>query len=163
MNRRDIVIGIVILAALVGLIYIRQKRQEEQNVPETLSIQDKIEDTFNLQIPEDVEKAELSDIGGGDASGIATRKYEEDKFSHTVLADLPDPEAGAHYGSWLVKGEEGEDDYSLIFTGRLRTAKGGYLLEFESGIDYSDHDQVLVTQEKVADNVPEKRILQGEF
>lgn len=165
MNRRDIVIGLVILAALAGFIYFRSRQPtpEDLQVPQTLSVEEEIEEAFKVEIPEDVDKAELKDVVGGDASGIATRKFEGGKFTHTVLADLPDPEPGIFYEGWLVRGKEGDEDFHLISTGRMRTAKGGYLLEFESSTDYTDHKNVVITQEKVADDIPEEHILEGEF
>ena len=54
-------------------------------------------------------------------------------------------------------------DDSLISTGRLRIAKGGYLLEFQSSTDYSSYDNAVVTLERVADSVPEEHILEGSF
>ncbi len=74
-----------------------------------------------------------------------------------VLADLPDPEKGSYYEGWLVKGD------SVISTGRMQIAKGGYLLEFNSNTDYSDHSEVVVTKEKTADKNPEEHILEGSF
>lgn len=160
MDRRDIVIGIVIIALLGGFIYFRQKRVDEEEklkVPQTLSVEDRIEDAFKVEIPEDVDKTELKDAKGGDASAIATRKFENGLFTHTVLADLADPEAGFFYEGWLVKGDE------VISTGKLSVAKGGYLLEFRSGRDYSDYSEVVITLEKVADKNPEEHVLEGSF
>ncbi len=160
MERRDIVIGVIILALLGAFIYFRQQRidrEEELKVPETLSVEDIIEESFKIEIPEDVEKAELKDVVGGDSSGIATRKFENGRFAHMVLADLPDPETGSYYEGWLVNGD------SVISTGRMQIAKGGYLLEFSSDTDYSDHSEVVVTKEKIADKNPEEHILEGSF
>ena len=159
MERRDIVIGIVILVALAGFIYFRSRREapEELQVPQTLSVEDQLESAFDFNIPDDVEKAELKDVSGGNATGIATRKFDAGKFTHAVLADLPDPEPDSFYEGWLVK------DDSLISTGRLRIAKGGYLLEFQTSTDYSSYDNVVVTLERVADSVPEEHLLEGSF
>lgn len=160
MNRRDIVIGFVILAILAGFIYWRQRTTEEEElqIPQTLSVEDKIEERFNLEIPEDVDKAELRDIAGGDASGIATRKFESGRFIYTVLADLPDPEKGKFYQGWLLKGDE-----ALVSTGRMSVAKGGWILEFESSTDYMNYNKVVVTEEEISDITPERHILEGEF
>jgi len=167
MKRQDIVIGFVILALVGGSIYLVQRRRgdkpEEMKVPQTLSVEEKLEESFKIEIPEDVNKVELKDVSGGKALGIATRKFENGRFEHTILADLPDPEVGVFYEGWLVKGEEGKEGFSLISTGRLRLAKGGYLLEFRSSTDYSDHNKVVVTSEKVADKKPETHILEGSF
>jgi hypothetical protein len=166
MNRRDIVIGFVILALLAGFIYLRSQRAEtpdELTVPQTLSVEDKFEEAFGVELPEDVERAELSDVTGGESSGIATRKFDNGRFTHTVLADLPDPTSGAFYEGWLVRGAEGDDNFGFISTGRMRIAKGGYLLEFESATDYSEYSGVVITIEKVADTTPEEHILEGSF
>ena len=165
MKSRDIVIGIVVLLVIGGLLYLRQRNKagDEMKVPETLSVEESLEDKFKIQIPEDVDKAELKDVSGGSSSAIATRKYENNKFSHSVLADLPDPEQGSFYEGWLVRGEEGEDNFSVISTVKMSLAKGGYLLEFESNNDYSDYNKVVITLEKVADKLPEKHILEGSF
>jgi len=154
---RDIVIGLVILAVLAGAIYfIRRPRQRLEELP-TPSTEEKIKESFNLEIPEDVDKAQLKDVSGGSGSGMATRSFEGGKFKHMVLADLPDPAAGTFYQGWLVK------DGDLFSTGKMRIAKGGWILEFESSVDYSDYNQVVVTQESVDDETPETHILEGEF
>jgi len=165
MNRRDIVIGLLVLAALAGVIYFRSREdtREELTVPQTLSTEDALEEKFALELPDDVEKTELNDVIGLAASAIATRKFDAGTFTLTVLADLPEPDQGTFYEGWLVRGSEGDSDFNVISIGRLRIAKGGYLLEFQSSIDYSEHSNVIITQEKVADNVPEKHILEGSF
>lgn len=165
MNRRDIVIGLVVLAALAGVIYFRSRgpSPDELKVPQTLSTEDVLEDRFGLDIPEDVDKAELKDVSGGTSTAIATRKFEAGTFTHTVIADLPDSDPGTFYEGWLVRDNQGDPDFNIISTGRMRIAKGGYLLEFQSTTDYSDHNNVIITQEEVSDNVPEKHVLEGSF
>lgn len=157
-NRRDIVIGLVILAILAAVVYwVRRPRPSLQVPQSSPSVEEKIEEAFNLEIPEDVDKADLRDVSGGDSSGIATRKFEAGKFTHTVLADLPAPAPGTFYEGWLVKGT------SFFSTGKMRIAKGGYLLEFKSSVDYSDYNKVVITLEKVDDKKPETHILEGSF
>ena len=166
MKRRDIVIGVMAVAALSGLYFWRQRAQkppEEMKVPETLSIEDTIESKFNLQIPDDVERAELTDVSGGSASGLATRKFDAGVFDHSILADLPDPGEGKFYEGWLVKGVQGEVGFEVVSTGKMRIAKGGYLLEFSSKTDYSQFNEVVVTLEEKDDSTPEKHILEGSF
>lgn len=157
MKARDIVIGLVILAVLAGTIYfIRRPRQTLEELPSP-SVEEKIEESFNLEIPEDVDKAQLKDVTGGTSSGIATRSYEGGRFSHMVLADLPNPAAAAFYEGWLVR------DKDFFSTGKMRIAKGGWILEYESSIDYSDYDQVVITEELIDDKTPETHILEGSF
>jgi len=163
MRTRDIVIGLVILAALaLAIVLIRKAANKEEALPAP-SIEEKIEKSFNFEIPEDVERTDLTDVSGGTGSGIATRKYESGRFTHAVLADLPEPAAGTFYEGWLVRGKEGDANFAYILTGSLRIAKGGYLLEFESSRDYSDYSFVVVTLEKVNDQKPETHILEGSF
>ena len=159
MNRRDIVIGLIILALIVGIVYFIKRPKTSTVSTETPieTIEQKMEDNFKLNIPEDVDKTELKDVSGGLGSGIAVRKYENGKFEHTVLADLPDPENGMFYGGWLVK------DGQTVLTGKMRVAKGGYLLNFTSDKDYSDYKEVVVTLEKTDDQTPEEHVLEGSF
>lgn len=165
MNRRDIVIGILILALLGGVIYWRQRSQpsEEMRVPETLSVEEQLEQRFGTEIPEDVEKAELRDVTGGASSAIATRKFENGVFTHSVLADLPDPQGGHFYEGWLVRGQEGDENFVVLSTGRMRIAKGGWVLDFQSNNNLSDYNNVVITLEEVADTTPETHILEGSF
>lgn len=164
MKTRDVIIGFVVLVILVGgALWVRKaKRNAETPVP-TPNITERISKSFNLEIPDDVDKAELTDVSGGDGSGVATRKYEAGTFSHTVLADLADPEAGTFYEAWLVRGNPGDANFAYFSTGKLRIAKGGYLLDFSSSKDYSDYTKVVVTLEKVFDKTPEQHILEGSF
>lgn len=157
MKRRDIVIGLLVLVVLAGVVYWARRPKTVQQVEIEPSTEQKLEESFKIQIPEDVDKAELSDVSGGNSSGIATRKFESGKFTHALLADLPDPESGKFYQGWLIKGDE------TVSTGRLTMAKGGYLLEFESSTDYSDYKRVWITLEETSDATPEKHILEGSF
>jgi len=162
---RNVVIGLIVLAGLGALIYwaVRSSREEELPALPTPSVEERLEDSFKYQIPEGFEKAELKDVTGGTGSGIASRKYESGSFSHAVLADLPDPESGSFYEGWLVRGKEGDANFAYISTGRMSIAKGGYMLEFGSSVDYSDYSGVVITLEKVSDQKPEKHILEGSF
>jgi hypothetical protein len=166
MKRQDIIFGLIVLVILAGVIYVRQRSQrpvEETRVPETLSSEETFEDKFNIQIPDDVDKAELKDVSGGSGSGIATRKFENNIFKHSVLVDLPNPEQGSFYEAWLIKGEEGSGDFSAISTGKLRLAKGGWTLDFQGANDLSDHSKVVVSLEKTFDKTIESKVLEGSF
>lgn len=164
MKSRDIVIGLVILVLLGGVIYFRQRNKEEELVvPETLSSEQTFEDKFNIEIPDDVDKAELGQVNDSGGTGLATRKYEDKKFTLSVLVDLPDPEEGSFYQGWLQKGAEGDEDYDLVSTGKLRLAKGGWMLDYTSSTDLSDHSKVIVSLEKTFDKTIEKKVLEGSF
>ena len=171
MNRRDIVISLLILLGLGGVIYYRQKTRstEELRVPETLSSTEEVlEEKFNVDIPDDVDKAELKDVSGGSASAIATRKFENNRFDQSVIADLPEPEVGSFYQVWLYNGKlgvlnTGAQNPEMISTGKLRMTKAGWVLEYSSSQNLTNFNQVAVTKEKVDDNNPETQILEGSF
>ncbi len=164
MDKKYIALGLVIFIVIAGVIILLKRPATSKPVPTpTPNIIEKIESNFKFQIPEDVERIELKDVSGGEGSGLATRKFEAGKFTHIVLADLPEPSTGFFYEGWLVRGKQGDPDFSTILTGKLRIAKGGYLLDFESDKDYSDYKQVVVTLEKVDDRNPETHILEGSF
>lgn len=165
MARRDIIIGLIVVALIAGVIYFsrRSRTPRLETIAPTPGAEERIEGKFKTEIPSDVERADLKDVRGGDSTGIATRKYKDAKFTHVVMADLPDPEAGSFYQGWLVKGSEGEANYSLVPTGRLRVAKGGWLLEYNSLKDYSDHPKVVVSQEAISDAKIETKVLEGSF
>ena len=169
MKRWDIVIGLVILLVVGAFIFFSRKAQKQDGLqiitptPQTLAIQDKIEENFKIQIPEDVDKAELTDVTGGSSSGIVTRKFENSIFTMAILADLPEAGAGSLYQGWLARGQEGDGNFSLINLGNLTLVKGGYMLNFRSSNDYTDHKNVVVTIESVNDTKAEKHILAGSF
>jgi hypothetical protein len=169
MKRRDIVIGVIVLAAAVGVYFYGQKlkKDNQPKVPQTLSSQDNteqnIENKFNLQIPDDLEKAILKDRAGGNSQAIATRKWSDGQFSFDILADLPEPESGFLYQGFLIRGNEGEDGYSVISVGQFTIAKGGWLIHYESSNNYSDYTKVVVSLQQALSERPEKPVLQGSF
>ena len=167
MNKRDIIIGLVILSALTVAVFWKQKDKdvdEQLIVPQTLSIEDKIEEAFNIELPKDIDRAELRDVTGRSASAIAVREIKDDQFKYSVLADLPESPEGQTYQSWIRRGgQEGDENYSLVSTGVMRIAKGGWMVNFSSPIDYFDHDRVIISLEKVVDNQMEEQVLEGFF
>lgn len=168
MNRRDIVIGGVILLILAGVFYFRSKNDDSaMKVPETKveasSTEQSMEDKFKVSIPDDAPKAELKSVSESDASGIATRKDADGSHEVMILADLPNPEKGMVYQGWLVKGEEGKDGYNVVSAGRLTSAKGGYILNYQSKADYSDHTTVVISTEKPGTSKIGTKVLEGNF
>ena len=163
MRGRDIVTGALILAVIAGTIFWLRGRSVTPQPQVSQEIEEKMEASFNIDIPEDVEKTELKDVTEGTSTGIATRSYDGSIFTLTVLADLPDPEPGIVYEGWLVRGKAGHDNFKVVSTGVMQIAKGGYLLEFESDGDYTDFTGVVITLETVVDATPEKHILEGSF
>lgn len=150
-NRNDVVVGLIILAILAGLIYwFRTRGTETPALPE-VTIEEReadLENKFRVDIPDDIEKAELKAVAGKDGIGIATRDE--------ILVDLPDPSAGAFYQAWLEK------DGKVVSLGKLRIAKGGWLIEYSSA-NYLGYNKVIISEEKVFDSKLETRVLEGSF
>lgn len=164
----DVVTGIIVIAVVVtsGLIYKNLKSPKTLPTTPPSVIKEEMVEEFNFDIPDDVETADLIDVTGGTGKGIATRKYENGTFTHAVLADLTDLnlETGSDfYEGWLVRGNVGDSNFSFISTGKMRIAKGGYLLEFSSSTDYSDYTGVVITLETIFDKTPEAHVLEGSF
>src|SRR5687767_12538095 len=79
-----------------------------------------LETKTSKTIPSDAEQTVLRDVTGGTGSGLATRKFTNNKFEHTILADLPEPPQGKHYAAWLVKGKPDEQGFETVSTGKLQ-------------------------------------------
>ena len=158
-RKKDVIVGLILIAFLLGGFYLYKtlKNPKALPTPTPSANMTEIQGLFNYVIPEDLESIELKDVSGSNARGLATRKFEDGLYSHTVLADLPDPETGEFYEGWLTM------DTKFISTGKLTVAKGGFLLEFSSTTDYSEYDGVVITKEKLNDGTPEMHILEGSF
>jgi hypothetical protein len=153
MGRKEIFVGIFVVLVIIGIIFgVRKTREAKVKplvIPTPVETQ-QLENKFNLTIPSDVEKINLQASSGFEGVGVATRKFAGGTFSHIIIADLSQPESGSYQG-WLIK-----DDNTKISTGMLRLAKGGYLLEFTSKVDYSDFKKVEV-------RMGESIVLSGSF
>lgn len=164
MKRRDIVIGLIVVAILAGVVWlIRRNTTPDLSIDNTPSVEQQLSDKFKMEIPADLERVELTDVSGGTGSGLATRDFANGTFTHMVLADLPDLEAGMFYEGWIVRGKPGDADFNVVSTGKMRVAKGGYILQYESKTDLTDHSGVVITLETVADKTPEEHVLEGAF
>lgn len=170
MQRQRLFGAVVVVLVLGGLFLFFRGGQPvdegEIGEEEAASVEEvtrELSTQLGVTVAEDVERIALNDVRGEDASGLATRNFVEGRFDHTALAALPDLTAGTHYRGWLVRGFEGDENYSVVDAGKLRVSKGGYLLEFSSSQDLSDHSQVWITIEAEDDGKPETRVLEGDF
>lgn len=152
-NRKDIVTGLIVILLIVGGVYLfkyLKKPRVTVSTPSPVSyeFQKDFEDSFRLDIPDDVNSVELKDVAGGDSRGIAT--------DNEVLVDAEDPETGYYYEAWLEK------ESGLVSLGKLRVAKGGWLIEYDRS-KYPTSTKVIISLEKKNDNKIEKKILEGSF
>ena len=164
MERRDIVIGLVILLILAGIVYwvARPKQTPIEDIEPSPSVEEQMEDQFKTEVPEDADKVELEDTSGGDSRGIAFRRVVGGALVLSFLADLAEPEPETFYQAWAVK--EGEDgELETISLGKLTMAKGGYVLDYQTEKDLEGYDTVIISREKTFDNEMEEKVLESSF
>lgn len=144
LKSRDIVIGFIFLVILIagGLWISKIKNKKSLSTPlPTPNITAKVNSAFpGLKIPEGVERANLSNVNGGNGLGVATRTE--------VVANLPD--TNKPYKVSLVN-----SDGKVIALGNMRTSKSGWILEYNSS-KYPGYNKVVVTE-------GETRVLEGSF
>lgn len=146
MKTRDIVVGFLVLVIVVAAVLVigrvKINTNKVQAPSATPSIQQRVVSKFNgLVIPQDEAHVELKDVSGGNSAGLATRTE--------ILADLPDLAAGQFYQGWLENGGK------MVLLGKLRMAKGGWILDYNSS-KYPGYNKVVVTLDG-------KHILEGSF
>lgn len=153
-SRRDILIGFAVIALIIiGVIAYRQNKAKNANpspTPAPITFENELEDSFKYDIPDDANSIELKDVSGGNGRGIATERE--------ILADIEDPAPGYYYEAWLQDSNNG----NLVSLGRLRVAKGGWLLEYDKS-QYGDRNNIVISLERTNDSSIEKRVLEGTF
>ena len=110
----------------------------------------------------EVETTDLKAVGGYTGSGVATRSFDGQVFTHTVEASLGAPRAGKFYEGWLVD----TSPFDFFSTGELKLSGGKYTLTYTANKDWNDHPKVVITEETSAnglDGISEIHILEGAF
>ena len=152
-SRRDVLIGfVVVVLIIIGIIAYRQNKAKKVSVtptPTSITFENELEDSFKYDIPDNANSIELKDVSGGNGRGIATEKE--------VLADIEDPAIGYYYEAWLENSSN-----ERVSLGRLRMAKGGWLLEYDKS-QRGDYNKLIISLERANDFTIEKRILEGTF
>jgi hypothetical protein len=144
MKTRDIVIGFVFLVILIaGVLWIvRIKNTKTTSLPlPTPNIAQQIKNTFP-NIPDGVERANLKDVTGGNALGVATRTE--------VIANLPSLTKGRSYQVVLE-----DSSGKTVNLGLMKLSKSGYLLEYTSS-KYPGYNKIIIEQGST-------HILEGSF
>lgn len=153
-SKKDIVTGLIIVSVILGgyLLYkkIKAPKPIPTSAPQQISFKEELENNFKFDIPDDVNTIELKDVSGGNGRGIAT--------SSEVLADIEDHADSYFYEAWL----QNPDNGSLISLGKLKIAKGGWLIEYD-GSKYPEYKKIIISLEKNFDSRLEKPILEGSF
>lgn len=154
MNRRSLVVGGVLVAA-VALFYVLSQSQDntpqiQEDTPiSTTDTESKIEEVLGRTIPDDVEKATLRDLTDLGMSAIATRVEDGGVVEFSVLADLA--ESSEPYEVWA--GASGDNLRKL---GVMAAAKGGYLFEYRQAGALDNYNSVEIKQ-------GDTRVLEGSF
>lgn len=109
-----------------------------------------------------VQKAVLEPAEGSNSrgSGLGYKFVEGGRMYHAAQARLEDPAEGTVYEGWLVQPEP----LRFFSTGVMElNSQGEWALEFERDGDYASYTQVVITEETVVDETPERHILEGTF
>lgn len=146
MKTRDIVIGFVFLVVLIaGVLWIyRIKNKTTVSTPlPTPNTSQQVKNAFpSLNIPSGVEVANLHNVSGGSAIGVATRTE--------IVANLPESSNGQKY-QVLLENSKGE----TVKLGDMRISKVGYILEYNSS-KYPGYNKVIIV-------LGTTRVLEGSF
>ena len=159
-----LVVGLLIgAAALVAFAFLRPNEavsptrntastadESAINPPETMAMA--------LMEREDTLVAQLEDVTGGTGSGTGYVLRFGGILSHSVVANLADPQGNTFYEGWLVQ----QNPLSFFSTGEMtKNENGEWVLEYESEDTMPNHNFVVITLETVRDNTPETHIIEG--
>ncbi|MDA1337974.1 MAG: hypothetical protein O2871_01280 [bacterium] len=136
-----------------------------QNEEQEMAIDNQISETEmikSLADNTDALIADLVDVSGGSSTGMAyilRLNGVEKRLQHSVTATLPELTNGNMYEGWLVKQKP---ELMFISTGVLeKNAEGIFTVEFSSTDLYEGYDFVVITEETIIDEKPEKHIIEG--
>ncbi|MBI3954618.1 hypothetical protein HY333_01095 [Candidatus Collierbacteria bacterium] len=154
--------GLVIVVLLLSGFYWTGKARQSKIAQDTEEAPTKInfemEEKFKgrgIELSDSAERIELIAVGEAEGTGWLAVEEEGDVNKYYLLADLEVPEAG-FYQVWL----EGETGW--LRQERLVLAKGGWMSSF----DVRDGDtfrKIMVSLERLDDNLPEKVILSADL
>lgn len=111
--------------------------------------------TYQLQ-------ANLSNVFGGDGSGIVQAGFIEGKYQLTAtFENLPLPGGTDFYEGWVVR----DEPKNVVSTGKVsRTDEGVFMNFFTNDEDLSDYTRYILTIEPDdGDPAPAAHVLEGEF
>ena len=147
---------IVLLVIVAGLIWWwLGSNPTSENLP--INNNDAVE-----EVDENLETVTLSALGDYTGTGVATRKFVDDTFIHTVSATLPDLSEGKFYEGWIVV----PNSEGFKSTGKLALDGDEWKLAYSSNVNELSYSIVTITEETLAnglDNKPEVHILEGRF
>ena len=153
---------LVLGAVVIGLIWWRQQglvNQDEDILAEQLALEQQVNEFLEergIELPEGSDRANLRSVAGELGTGVATRVEGGEQTEFTVVAALQELEAG-WYEAWL------RADGEVLSMGRMRSAKGGFVVDYSTGVDASSYSNVVVSRQDSSTSEPMEIVLEGEF
>lgn len=89
----------------------------------------------------------LTDSLGGDAVGVVTTTFSDKFYLQADAQNLPELGENEFYEGWVVRGFP----RSVVSTGELIRTPDGWVNQFTSETDYTDHKEYFVTLEPTND------------
>ena len=106
------------------------------------------------------EKVILQPVEGFKGYGEGRVSWDGENYMLVVEADLEDPKGTDFYEGWLVR----ESPFESLSTGKMKKNPDGlHEMSFQSKTDLRSHDQIVITLEKVFDDIAEAHVLEGSF
>lgn len=155
----SVVVGILVIVVIIFFVQSSSNDVKEENSNSIIQNPISSQDT-NDPLTENVDTIKLEAVGTYAGNGTANRTYDGENFIHLVVAKIDPPAVGKFYEGWLVK------NGIPISTGKLISEGDDYSLLFTSEVNYSNHNQVVITEETERlglDGNPETHVLEGNF
>ncbi len=109
-----------------------------------------------------VRTASLVAVDGSSSSGVGYIVRADGKLMHLVEAEMPEPADGNSYEGWLV--DTSASPLKFFSTGIIsKNASGTWILEYETDQEYPGYDRVVITEETIMDETPERHVIEGDF
>ena len=140
MKTRNVALGFVFLIIIIAAVLIIKDIYKPKLVvsPSVTPTIEHVPGKFNgLTVPQGAATANLSDISGGQGTGVVILEKTNGTFSYTVAANLPAPTTGV-YQAYLTDGK------TTLLMGTLTVGKGGYIVNYSSVKDLSGYKTVFV-------------------
>ena len=157
------VIIVVLVIIFSGGEEANNNEELSENTQETESMTEKMEEGAVLAMvlgSENTQVIELLAVDESESSGAAYRLYEDGVLYHSVVATMPAPSEGNVYEGWLVQ----PDPLMVVSTGLLVNQEDSvWTLEFSSDQEYATYLTVVITEETVVDDTPERHVIEGSF
>lgn len=147
--------ALLILLVILGVYFYSNSTNDANDLPSPNSTNTSGSDVMTAN--NDLSSI-LEDVSGGTSSGTASISREDGMLTHSATATLPEPAGSNFYEGWLVQTQP----LKFISTGKMiKESTGEYSLSYSDSDTYDNYNFVVITIETIADDIPEKHILEG--